>query len=253
GHVTDSTGATLPGVTVTAASPALLVGQVSTVTDSTGVYTLPELPIGVYTVSYELQGFQRMARQDIRLTAAFTAEVNVALAVGSVQETITVAGASPVVDTTSTTPSTHLSNDYLINVLPSTRRLQDVLTTTPGMTTRFASDLGGGTSGSGSMMNYGIVGQQTMLLDGVNTQQGTTYDEGGGNGPDMGTVEDFQIVTVGGGAEQALPGAYVNMIVKSGGNQFHGRLEGTGISDKFQANNISKTPPEQGLTVGDSF
>src|SRR5262245_6081144 len=92
-----------------------------------------------------------------------------------------------------------------------------------------------------------------MLLDGVNTRQGRTYDEGGGNGPDRGTVEDFQIVTVGGGDEQALPGAYVNMIVKSGGNQFHGRLEGTGISDKFQANNISKTPPEQGLTVGDAF
>src|SRR5947199_68486 len=80
-------------------------------------------------------------------------------------------------------------------------------------------------SGGGAYTNYGIAGQSTMLMDGVNTRQDAAIDQGTGNGPDIGTVEEMQIVTVGGGAEQALPGVFLNMIVKTGGNQFHGRYE----------------------------
>lgn len=253
GKVTDETGGALPGVTVTAASPALIVGQLVAVTDGDGVYRLSELPIGTYQVAYEISGFQRHLREGIALTAGFSAEINVQLKVGAVQETITVSGLTPVVDTTAAAPSVNLSSQFLTEVLPVTRRIQDILATTPGMSTRFAADLGGGTSGGGAYTNYGITGQSTMLIDGVNTRQDAAIDQGTGNGPDIGTVEEMQIVTVGGGAEQALPGVFLNMIVKSGGNQFHGRYELQSVTDKAQSDNITDALRAQGVTVGDGF
>lgn len=168
GKVVDETGGALPGVTVTAASPALLVGQIAVATDSDGTYRVSELPIGDYRVTYELSGFQRHVRDEVHLTAGFTAEINVALKVGAVAETVTVSGQTPVVDTTAAAPSVNLSNQFLTEVLPVTRRIQDILATTPGMSTRFAADLGGGTSGGGAHTNYGITGQSTMMIDGVN-------------------------------------------------------------------------------------
>ena len=253
GKVVDETGAGLPGATVTASSPALIAGQAVATSDGAGAYVLPDLPVGHYRVVYEISGFQRLVREEIILTAGFTAELNVSLKIGSVAETITVVGASPVVDTTSTTPSVNLSAQVLTEVLPVTRRVQDILTTTPGISTRFAGDLGGGTSGGGAYTNYGIVGQTTMLMDGVNTRQDATIDQGTGNGPDIGTLEEMQVVTVGGSAEQALPGVFLNMIVKSGGNTFRGRYEAQGISDRFQDDNITPELRAQGITVGDAF
>jgi hypothetical protein len=92
-----------------------------------------------------------------------------------------------------------------------------------------------------------------MLIDGVNTRQDATIDQGTGNGPDVGSLEEMQIVTVGGTAEQALPGVFLNMIVKSGGNQFHGRYEVQNVSDNFQSDNITTELKAQGVTVGDAF
>ena len=112
---------------------------------------MSELPIGDYRVTYELSGFQRHVRDEVHLTAGFTAEINVALKVGAVAETVTVSGQTPVVDTTGAAPSVNLSNQFLTEVLPVTRRIQDILATTPGMSTRFAADLGGGTSGGGGL------------------------------------------------------------------------------------------------------
>ncbi len=192
-------------------------------------------------------------REDVHLTAGFSAELNVVLKVGAVAETITVSGQSPVVDTTAAAPSVNLSAQFLTEVLPVTRRVQDILATTPGMSTRFSADLGGGTSGGGAYTNYGITGQSTMLIDGVNTRQDATIDQGTGNGPDVGSLEEMQIVTVGGSAEQALPGVFLNMIVKSGGNQFHGRYEVQNVSDNFQSDNITPELKAQGVTVGDGF
>jgi hypothetical protein len=253
GKVIDESGAGIPGVAVAGTSPSLIVGQVTATTDGEGAYALTDLSIGEYRVTYEISGFQRLVREQIQLSAGFTAEINVTLKIGSLAESVTVVGDSPVVDTTSTTPSVNLSAKVLTEVLPVTRRIQDILATTPGMSSRFASDLGGGTSGGGAYANYGISGQSTMLLDGVNTRQDANIDQGTGNGPDIGSLEEMQIITVGGSAEQALPGVFLNMIVKSGGNQFHGRYEAQGVSDRFQSNNVTPDLTAQGVTVGDAF
>ena len=95
GQITDGTGAILPGVTVTATSPALQVPSITAVSDSQGEYRLSPLPIGLYTVVYELPGFQNLRRENVRLTVGFVAKLDQVLNLGAVSETITVSGASP--------------------------------------------------------------------------------------------------------------------------------------------------------------
>src|ERR1700738_1413173 len=98
GVVKDTTGAVLPGVTVEAASPALIEKVRTVVTDGEGQYKILELRPGGYTVTFTLAGFNAFKREGIELTSGFTATVNADLKVGSLEETVTVAGASPVVD-----------------------------------------------------------------------------------------------------------------------------------------------------------
>ena len=98
GAVNDNTGGVLPGVTVEAASPALIEGSRVAVTDAQGRYAFTALRPGVYTVTFSLTGFTTVVREGIELTAGFTAPVNVELGVGALEETITVSGQSPVID-----------------------------------------------------------------------------------------------------------------------------------------------------------
>jgi len=102
GVVQDSTGAVMPGVTVEAASPALIEQVRSGVTDGNGRYAIIDLRPGTYTVTFTLPGFKGVRREGIVLEGAFSAQVNATLAVGAVEETVTVSGASPVVDLQST-------------------------------------------------------------------------------------------------------------------------------------------------------
>src|SRR5262245_429397 len=120
GRVTDESGGVMPGVTVTAKSPSLQLQQVSTISGAEGEYRLTPLPVGVYTVEYELAGFQGVRREEIRLTVGFTAKVDVVLKIGSLQETVTVSSQSPLVDVTSTTATTQFTQEQLA-VLPTSR------------------------------------------------------------------------------------------------------------------------------------
>ena len=98
GQVTDNTGGVLPGVTVEAASPALIGGSRLAVSDGQGRYAIIDLEPGPYSVTFRLPGFSTVVREGIDLPANFTATVDVELEVGALEETITVSGASPIVD-----------------------------------------------------------------------------------------------------------------------------------------------------------
>jgi len=248
GRAIDTTGSALPGVDVTLTSPALLVPR-AVQTDGQGDYTFPDIPIGQYQLSFELSGFQRLVRDEIVITPGFTAAVNVTMTIGAVAETVTVTGLSPVVDTTSTTRSVSLSGKVITEVIPAVRTLTEFVGTTPGVTPSQRHDLGGPVAGP-TFTAYGIAGQLTVLYDGVNTRQATTQP---GVAPDLGSFEEMQIVAIGGGAEQALPGVAINMVVKSGGNQFHGRYELQGENERLQSNNLTPALIAQGITVGDGM
>ena len=134
GTVKDESGAAMPGVTVTLASPALQVGQIVVVSEADGNYRFGELPAGTYSLTFELAGFKRYALNEYRLPIAFVARVDATLAVGGLEESITVSGTSPVVDLTSTTTSVNLTQETLESV-PIGRGLQQLFAMTPGVTT----------------------------------------------------------------------------------------------------------------------
>ena len=98
GEVKDAQGGVLPGVTVTATSPAQ-IGALTAVTNEAGIYRFPSVPPGEYKLAFELAGFQNVTRDAIRITLGFNAQVNVQLGVATLQETVTVSGESPVIDT----------------------------------------------------------------------------------------------------------------------------------------------------------
>ena len=193
GQVTDESGAVLPGVTVTATSPALQVPQVTGVTNERGEYRLTPLPIGTYTVQYELQGFGALRRQDIRLTAGFTARVDVALNVGALEESITVSGTTPVVDVASTSGRTQLTRETL-DLIPSGRTgLQSALVQAPGVRTNLDF---GQVSYNPFFRAFGQNGDSWQQLDGVVTTSPKSGNQSG-NWFDFGAIEETTVTTVG--------------------------------------------------------
>src|SRR6516165_9006872 len=98
GVVRDASNAVMPGVTVEAASPALIERVRTVVTDGEGRYSIVDLRPGAYTVTFTLTGFSTVKREGVELASGFTATINATMSVGSLQETVTVAAASPIVD-----------------------------------------------------------------------------------------------------------------------------------------------------------
>src|SRR6476661_7388857 len=115
GKVTDGSGAVLPGVTVTVTGPVLLQ-PLTAVTSETGTYQFPRIEIGTYAVKFELAGFKTVINQGIRVTVGFSAAVNAQLGISTVQETITVTGESPIVDTKAVGTKQTFTNELLQSI-----------------------------------------------------------------------------------------------------------------------------------------
>ena len=166
GKAADASGAVLPGATVTVAGPALIQPRVA-VTSETGTYRVPELPIGTYSVTFELAGFRTLAMQDIRVTIGFRAQVNGALELSTVQETVTVTGASPLVDTREVGTSSTFDLETLQNI-PSARDPWVMLERTPGIFMDRAN-VGGNQSGqqAGYISRGSSTGNNKWSIDGV--------------------------------------------------------------------------------------
>jgi hypothetical protein len=245
GVVTDQSSAAMPGVSVTLASAALIVSQM-VVTDAAGSYHFEQLPVGVYKVTFDLSGFRQYIRENIQVTAGFSAELKVQMSIGTVEESITVSAASPVVDTTSTVVSTSVGAETLANQLPATRTMQEMVSIAPGVMPTAAPDLGGGNIASFVLSAYGITGQSTALIEGINTRKSNNNAE---TNFDYTGLEEMQVVATAGDAQTALPGVFLNAIVKSGGNIFRGRAEATWEDQKFEGNNLTPTLVSQGYTT----
>jgi hypothetical protein len=251
GLVTDESGLVLPGVTVTVTSPALQMPSMSTITEPTGEYRLTTLPIGVYRVEFMLQGFQTVRREDVRLTVGFATRIDVGLKVGSLEETITVTGAAPVVDVTATTSSTVLTRETLELTPTSRQGLISLFAQAPGVRTQL--DVGGDTLNSTPNVSaFGQPGEPQAAVEGVIT---SALQSGGGNGNyiDYLVVEEAQVTSVGNSAEMMTRGVQLNSIAKSGGNEFHGGA-GFGSSGHWvQSSNITDELRALGITAGNTI
>lgn len=227
GKVTDDSGGTLPGVTVTISSAALQIAQMTTTSDQDGRYRFAALPVGVYDVVFELQGFKTNARRQLQVAFGTVATIDVVMAVGQLEETVTVTGSSPVVDVRTTMATTNLSKD-LIHTLPTNRTVAELVKLAPGMR--------GGT-------NYGASGTISHTYDGVQARDTFRY-------PDLASLEEVQVRAVGNDAEVATAGVNFIGVIKSGGNDFHGYYLGQWEGKNFQSNNIDDALRAQGISEG---
>ena len=233
GRVADAQGAVLPGVTVTATSPALIQPQ-TTVTSETGNYRFPAVPPGTYELSFELAGFNSLKRSGISITLGFTAQVNVELALATLQETVTVSGASPVIDTSTTRVQQNFKMEQLQS-LPNGRDMWALLAVTPSVQMgRF--DVGGNRAGTQTGYTaYGMNGQVRVLIEGINTTEGTG---GAGFYFDYASLEEAFLGTSGQSAEMPNPGVQSQFIARSGSNQFQGEYHLDWYNNSLQGSNI---------------
>lgn len=225
GTATDEQGAILPGVTVTVESDALIAPR-STSTGSNGSYSHPALPPGDYTVTFALSGFQTVVQEGVRVSVARTLTVNSAMGLSGVEETVTVTADAPVVDVRSATVQTNIDQE-LLEAVPTGRNPWVMAGLVPGMVTG-RMDVGG----SNGMQQYSMeifgssATMQTFSVDGlkVNWPGGT----GGWTMQYYGfsMYEEFNFQTSTHTAESDTGGVYMNMVVKSGGNEFNGDVVG---------------------------
>ena len=244
GRVADAQGAVLPGVTVTATSPSALGAQTA-VTSETGNYRFPALPPGVYTLVYELAGFNTVRREGIQLALGFTATINIELALATLQETVTVTGESPVIDTTATRVQQNFKTEQLMTI-PNARDMWSLLAVTPAVQmTRI--DVGGNRAGTQTGYSaYGLTGQVRVLSEGINSTEGTT---GAGFYFDYSSLEEVFLGTTAQTAEMPNPGVQSQFIAKSGGNQFSGEAYLDWYNNSIQGSNMPDnyfTPVAQG-------
>ncbi len=246
GQVTDDTGAVLPGVTVTATSPSLQVKEVIEVTNERGEYRLTPLPLGTYTVEYSLQGFASLRRPDLRMTAGFTAKLDVVLKVSTLSETVTVSGEAPLVDVTSTTATTQLTRETL-EVIPTGRNsIVALMIQAPGARPQLDWSF---TTGNPFFKVFGELGEQWVALEGVVTSGPKTGTQGG-NHYDYAAIEESTVSTVGNTAAAPTKGLQINVILKSGGDQFHGNGFFGGTSHRLEFDNVNDALRARGVTGG---
>jgi Carboxypeptidase regulatory-like domain/TonB-dependent Receptor Plug Domain len=248
GKAADASGAVLPGATVTVAGPALIQPRVA-ITSETGTYRVPELPIGTYTVTFELAGFRTMAMQDIRITIGFRAQINAALELSTVQETVTVSGASPLVDTREVGTSSTFDLETMQNI-PSARDPWVMLERAPGIFMDRAN-VGGNQSGqqSGYISRGASTGNNKWSIDGVDiTDMAAT-----GASPiyyDFDMLEEMQVTTGGADVTQQTGGVGINLVTKSGTDRLKGNARYLVTDESMQGDNITPELKAQGAGSG---
>jgi Carboxypeptidase regulatory-like domain len=243
GTVTDAQAGVLPGVTVTATSPALM-GVRTAVTGADGKFSIAPVPAGVYELAFELSGFQTMKRGNIVLGLGQTLTIDLQLQVATLQESVTVSAESPVVDMQSTKVGTDFTTDKLTGV-PTATDIWAVLGQASGVRMN-GFDVGGShKSQQTAYESFGLRNQTRVLNDGVDTTEGT-----GGSGfyADFYANEEVSVAAGGGDVEMNTPGAAVVSTIKSGGNQFRSLTNVTDEPPSWVGNNIDDSTSSRGFT-----
>src|SRR5438093_1980988 len=238
GVVRDASGAVLPGVTVEAASPALIEGTRTAITGDAGSYRIVDLSPGEYSVTFTLTGFRTLRRDGITLPTSFTATVNAELTLGQLEESVTVTGASPLVDVHGSVSQSVMDREKL-DTIPTGKDPFAVGQLIAGVTTQ-TPDVGGtqimqqptlqvhGSSNNDNVFMVDSVQIQHIGFGG--NQTGFYFNDG--------LMEEINYQTSSLPAEAPVGGVQINMIPHEGGNAFHGSAFSTGANSSMQADNL---------------
>jgi len=247
GVVRDTSGAVLPGVTVEAASPAIIEKVRSATTDGTGRYTIENLRPGSYRVTFTLPGFKTVVRDELELQGSAVITANADLAVGTVEETITVSGATPTVDLQSTTRQVSITQE-IVSQIPSSRNPFALGVLIAGVTQSFGGrDVGGAVVAEVAALsaNGGRTNDQRMMVNGVALSSGIGGGWGGGAVPNAAGTQEFAIDVSAVDAQAATGGVRVNFIPRDGGNRLAGTIFGSYSKDSFASDNYTGTDVQQ--------
>jgi len=216
GTVTEENGTPLPGVNVAVKGPKL-IGQVTDVTNVDGSFRAPALPPGTYTVTFELNGFQPVKREDVIVNVGMTVTINIQMKQSTLKEEITVVAASPVVDIQNTKIVTQVDSNMMMN-LPVARSLTNLINMTPGTI--------------GSVTHGGTGISASYEVDGVNVNDPSM--NGRAVTVEYDAMEEVEIITGGLPAQVGnTGGSFVNVVTKSGGNEFSGMIQGYYNAEKL--------------------
>jgi hypothetical protein len=246
GSVKDSSGAVLPGVTVEAASPALIEKVRTTTTDGSGRYRIEDLRPGTYSVTFTLPGFVTIKRDGVIVSGTAVIAIDSELRVGGVQETVTVSGETPVVDVQSTKREVTLDNETL-RALPSVRSYSYLLTAVPGLQTN-NNNVNTGPVFAIFPIHGGRGVESRLTVDGLNIS-----NPPGGNQPpnftaDIGNAQEVTMLSSGGLGEIETAGLTMNIVPKQGGNRFSGLAFVSGFSEGMQSDNFTPELQARGAT-----
>jgi hypothetical protein len=256
GVVRDTSGAVLPGVTVEAASPALIEKMRTVTTDGAGAYQIVNLRPGTYSVTFSLQGFSTVKREGIELSGSFAAPVNAEMKVGTLTETVTVTSESPVVDVQSTAAQRAFTKEVLDSIPAGRSHLTQAvlipgLSTTQGAASGSLMDVGG----TGNLKNTvaSIHGSRVtdtrVMIDGVRIGNMSGAGQWVNFVPDEGAAQEVAIDYGAVNAEYISNGLTINYVPREGGNTWRGSLFATAVTGAWQGNNITPELSAAGLTT----
>lgn len=252
GVVKDSSGAAMPGVTVEASSDVLIEKVKAAISDGDGAYRIADLRPGTYSVTFTLPGFKTFRRDGLQLPSEFTATLNAELGVGSLEETITVTGASPVVDVTSAA-KTSVLNREAIDLIPTGRSIQGLGQLVVGVSLNLPDTGGARAMQQTYMSTHGMsTANTTVLVDGqmTNGLQGDGAIQSYYNDA-MNAEMSYQTAAI--GAETSSGGVRLNMIPREGGNQFHGDFKMARRPGSWQSSNLTDRHRQRGLSSGNAI
>ena len=249
GVVTDSSGAVIPGAAVVVSGPALIGAPRQTTTDSGGRYRIVDLRPGTYTVTFTSSGFSTLKRENIELTATFTATVDGAMKLGQTQQEVTVTAAAPLVDVENSTTESVIERKQL-DTIPTGHDIFGVGQLIAGVTTS-TPDVGGTTGmQQATLQVHGSSSNDNVfMVDGMWIQHvGFSGNQTGAYFNDN-LMQNIVYTTSSLPAEAPIGGIQINMVPREGGNEFHGAIFGSGATSSFQSNNLTSSLMSKGLTA----
>ena len=253
GIVRDSSGGVLPGVTVEAASPALIERVRTALTDDQGVYRIIDLRPGTYTVTFTLTGFGTVRREGVELPANFSATINAELQVGAIETAVTVTGASPVVDVVNVVKQEMITK-AMLESLPISKSLASFTAVIPGL--QGARDIGGVTGDRpiGLSIHGSRGNDQHVFYNGMRTNNMNAGGSTGGGGSSSiyynpATIQEITLEVGAQSVASEVGGVSINVIPKEGGNMFSAVFIANGTKDFLQNNNLTDKLRAQAITT----